>query len=153
MDLNELLNGLMADMRKVSDTASMIGEPVKVGTSHMVPLLGVTIGFGTAATDLSGRGDRRDGRVDGSGAGGTMVVTPKAFVVIDAEGVPQLVALKEGKYGAVAKAIVLEQAKPSPALAESVTPLRSGEIPDAPRELANPHERGVERPEDGGSHR
>jgi len=94
MDLNELLNGLMADMRKVSDTASMIGEPVKVGTSHMVPLLGVTIGFGTAATDLSGSGDRRGGRVDGAGAGGTMVVTPKAFVVIDADGVPQLVALK-----------------------------------------------------------
>ena len=108
MDLNELLNGLMADMRKVSDTASMIGEPVKVGSSHMVPLLGVTIGFGTAATDLSGSGDRRGGRVDGSGAGGTMVVTPKALVVIDADGVPQLVTLKDGKYGAVQKAIVLE---------------------------------------------
>ena len=115
MDLNELLNGLMADMRKVSDTASMIGEPVKVGTSHMVPLLGVTIGFGTAATDLSGRGDRRGGTIDGSGAGGTMVVTPKAFVVIDADGVPQLIALKDGKYGAVATPIVLQQAPASAA--------------------------------------
>lgn len=122
MDLNELLNGLMADMRKVSDTASMIGEPVKVGTSHMVPLLGVTIGFGTAATDLSGRVDRSGGRIEGSGAGGTMVVTPKAFVVIDADGIPQLIALKDGKYGAVAKAIVLERAQPAPAIPENEAP-------------------------------
>jgi len=108
MDLNDLLNGLMTDMRKVSDTASMIGEPVKVGNSHMVPLLGVTIAFGTAATDLSGSGDRRGGRADGAGAGGTMVVTPKAFVVVGGDGVPQLIALKDGKYAAVQKAIVLE---------------------------------------------
>jgi uncharacterized spore protein YtfJ len=108
MDLNDLLSGLMADMRKVTDTASMIGEPVKVGESRMVPLLGVTIGFGTAATDLSGSGERKGARADGAGAGGTMVVTPKAFVVIDADGVPQLIALKDGKYATVQKAIVLD---------------------------------------------
>jgi uncharacterized spore protein YtfJ len=116
MDLNDLLSGLMADMRKVTDTASMIGEPVKVGESQMVPLLGVTIGFGTAATDLSGSGERKGARADGAGAGGTMVVTPKAFVVIDADGVPQLIALKDGKYAAVQKAIVLDTKLGGPAL-------------------------------------
>jgi uncharacterized spore protein YtfJ len=109
MDLTELLNGLMADMKKVSDTASMIGEPLKVGTSHMVPLLSVTIGFGTAATDLSGSGEKRGARIEGGGAGGTMVVTPRAFVVVGGDGIPQLVALKDGKYGEVQKAIKLEQ--------------------------------------------
>ncbi len=107
MDLDDLLRGLMNDMRKVSDTASMIGEPVKVGASHMVPLLGVTIGFGAAATDVSGAGDRRGARAEGGGAGGTMVVSPRAFVVIGADGVPQLVALKDGKYGAVQPTIAL----------------------------------------------
>ena len=108
-DLNELLNGLMTDMRKVSDTASMIGEPLKIGTSHMVPLLSVTIGFGTAATDISGSGEKRGARLEGGGAGGTMVVTPRAFVVVGGDGIPQLVALKDGKYGEVHKAIELEQ--------------------------------------------
>jgi uncharacterized spore protein YtfJ len=107
MDLDDLLKGLMSDMRKVSDTASMIGEPLKVGSSHMVPLLGVTIGFGAAATDLSGAGERRGGRAEGGGAGGTMVVSPRAFVVIGADGVPKLVALKDGKYGSVQEAIAL----------------------------------------------
>jgi uncharacterized spore protein YtfJ len=106
-DLDELLKGLMADMRKVSDTASMIGEPIKVGTSHMVPLLGVTIGFGSAATETSGGGERRGGHIEGGGAGGTMVVTPRAFVVVGQDGVPQLVALKDGKYGSVQPAIEL----------------------------------------------
>src|SRR5258708_4973309 len=92
MDLNDLLNGLMTDMRAGSDTATMVGKPLKLGSSHMVPLLSVTIGFGTATTDLSGSGERRGGRVDGGGAGGTMVVTPRAFVVVGKDGSPQLVA-------------------------------------------------------------
>lgn len=106
-DLNDLLNGLMADMKKVTETSSMIGEPLKMGTSHMVPLNAVTIGFGTAATDLSGNGERRGARVDGAGAGGTMVVAPRAFVVIGSDGVPQLVALKDGKYGHIQPALEL----------------------------------------------
>ncbi len=107
VDLDELLTGLMNDMRKVSDTASMIGEPVKVGPSHMVPLLGVTIGFGTAATDLSGAGERRGASLEGGGAGGTMVVAPKAFVVVGADGIPQLIALKDGKYGEIQPSLAL----------------------------------------------
>lgn len=110
MDLNDLLSGLMADMKKVSDTASMIGEPVKVGSSHMVPLLGVTIGFGTATTDVSGNSTARGGKMDGGGAGGTMVVTPRAFVVVDGNGVPQLIALKDGKYAEVHESIELAAA-------------------------------------------
>jgi len=114
MDLDELLSGLMADMKKVSDTASMIGEPVKVGNSHMVPLLGVTIGFGSASTETSGGGESRGGHVQGGGAGGTMVVTPRAFVVVGGDGVPQLIALKDGKYGAVRPPIELGRAEADP---------------------------------------
>ena len=112
MDLNVLLNGLMADMRKVADTATMVGKPLTLGSSHMVPLLSVTIGFGTATTDLSGSNERRGGRVDGGGAGGTMVVTPRAFVVVGNDGTPQLVAVKEGKHGHVQPAIELETKAP-----------------------------------------
>lgn len=112
MDLNVLLDGLMADMRKVSNTATMVGKPLTLGSSHMVPLLSVTIGFGTATTDLSGSNERRGGRVDGGGAGGTMVVTPRAFVVVGNDGSPQLVALKEGRYGHVQPAIELEAKAP-----------------------------------------
>ena len=126
MDINELLNGLMTDMRNVSDTASMIGKPVKVGTSHMVPLLSVTIGFGTAATDLSGAGARRGGRVEGAGAGGTMVVAPRAFVVVGGDGIPQLITLKDGKYGEVQKAIELTLPAPAPAPSAAATEPEQG---------------------------
>lgn len=108
MDLNDLLEGLMTDMKKVSDSTSMIGEPVKVGNSHLVPLLGVTIGFGTATTDTSGQAERKGARLDGGGAGGTMVVTPRAFVVVGKDGIPQLVSLRDGKYAEVQKSIELE---------------------------------------------
>ena len=130
MDLNDLLNGLMTDMKKVSDTASMIGEPVKVGSSHMVPLLGVTIGFGTATTDASGNGEKRGGKVDGGGAGGTMVVAPRAFVVVDGNGVPQLIALKSGKYGEVQPSIELAARQPDEPTA--------GKLPAAPNGESEP---------------
>ncbi len=107
MDLNELLGGLMAEVRKVSDTATMIGEPLKIGNNHMVPLLSVTLGFGTATTDLSGSGGRRGARAEGGGAGGGMVVEPRAFVVVGSDGIPQLVALKNGKHGVLQRAIEL----------------------------------------------
>jgi uncharacterized spore protein YtfJ len=123
MDLNDLLNGLMVDMRKVSDTATMVGKPLKLGSAHMVPLLSVTIGFGTATTDLSGSGERRGGRVDGGGAGGTMVVTPRAFVVVGNDGSPQLIALKEGKYGHLQTALELA---PEAANQGAGTPRASG---------------------------
>jgi hypothetical protein len=41
-----------------------------------------------------------------------MVVTPRAFVVVGNDGTPQLVAVKEGKYGHVQPAIELEAKSP-----------------------------------------
>ena len=110
MALNELLDGLMADMRRVSKTASLIGQPLKMGSAQIVPLLGVTIGFGTAATDATGAGERKGGRIDGAGAGGTMMVTPRAFVVVGEDGNPQLVALEDGKRAVIQPAVELGQA-------------------------------------------
>src|SRR5256885_746544 len=72
------------------------------------------IASGAGATDLSGAGERRGGKLEGGGAGGTMVVAPRAFVVIGADGVPQLIALKDGKYGQLQPAIALEAHKEEP---------------------------------------
>jgi uncharacterized spore protein YtfJ len=142
MDLNDLLSGLMADMRKVSDTASLVGKPLKVGKSHMVPLLGVTIAFGTGATDASGSGERKGARADGAGAGGTMVVTPKAFVVVGEDGVPQLVALKDGKYGVMRKPIALAAASTRADDASNASNARN----------ANDTSNAAKLPAKGGSH-
>ena len=81
-----------------------------------MPLLSVTIGFGAAATDLAGKGERRGGHIEGGGAGGTMVVAPRAFVVLGGDGVPQLIVLKDGKVGTVQPAIELAASIPAPKL-------------------------------------
>lgn len=113
MDLNDLLSGLMTEVKKVSNTASMIGEPLQIGGSHMVPLLRLTMGFGTGLTSASGSGDEKsDGRVEGGGAGGGMLVEPRAFVVVGADGIPHMVALKNGKQGVIQKALELKPTEP-----------------------------------------
>lgn len=110
MELKNLLGNLMSEVRKVSDAATMIGEPLQIGNTHMVPLLRVTIGFGTGVTSASGSGSKgRDGQGAAGGAGGGMIVEPRAFVMVGGDGIPQLVALKDGKYGVVQKALELRQ--------------------------------------------
>ncbi len=129
MNLNELLDVLMKDMRQVADTASIIGEPLKLGKNHMVPLLGVTIGFGSGATDMNGATERRGGRAEGGGAGGTLVLEPRAFVVVDAEGIPQLIAMR-GKKGVVTEAIALSAATATEAPATKAA--EEPQLPAAP---------------------
>lgn len=105
MELKELLDGLMQELNKVSNSASIIGEPIQLQTSHMVPLLRVTIGFGTGTSDANGARGARDGSLAGGGAGGAMSVEPKAFVVVGPDGIPQMLSMKRGRRAVLQHAV------------------------------------------------
>ncbi len=116
MELDGLLDGLLKELHKVSNSASIIGEPADLNGSHMVPLLKVTLGFGTGATDLAGSRGPRDGNVGGGGAGGAITVEPKAFVVVGPDGVPQLLSMRGGKKAVLQHAVALPVSPAAPAL-------------------------------------
>lgn len=105
MELKELLDGLMKELQQIANSASIIGEPVELRTSHMVPLLKVTIGFGTGTSDVAGARGARDGSVAGGGAGGAMTVEPKAFVVVGPDGIPQMLSMKRGRRAVLQHAV------------------------------------------------
>ncbi len=116
MELENLLDGLMQEVRKVVTTTTMIGQPLKVGTTHMVPLVKLSIGFGTALSQANGTTAGRDGKLEAGGAGGSISVEPRAFVIAGGDGLPHLVSLRRGKHGVLQKALELRQRPERPAV-------------------------------------
>jgi uncharacterized spore protein YtfJ len=96
VELNDLLKGLMGELEKISSSESVVGKPLKFGDAALVPLCRVSLGFGTGTTDLSGSASKRDGSIEGGGAGGGLTVEPRAFVVVASDGVPHLLAMHKG---------------------------------------------------------
>jgi uncharacterized spore protein YtfJ len=96
MELNDLLQGMLGEIRKICRSDAIVGKPMKLGEANLVPLCRVSIGFGAGTSDLSGSGGRRDGSIEGGGAGGGIVVEPRAFVVVARDGVPQLLTMRKG---------------------------------------------------------
>lgn len=98
MDLNNLVKGLLGELQRIAKSDSIVGKPMQLGAAHLVPLSRITVGFGTGTSDVQGTGGRRDGRgqFEAGGAGGGIMVEPRAFVVVGPDGVPQLLTMRGG---------------------------------------------------------
>ena len=93
----------------------------------MLPLSKISIGFGTAIGDVGGKAKRGDDEGDAGaevgGAGGAIVVEPRAFVVVGEDGVPHMLALHRGKTAVVRHGVeILPAAPASEALPPAVAP-------------------------------
>lgn len=128
MDLKSLMSELLGELGRVAKADGVVGTVRDAGTAKVLPLSKISIAFGTAMGDVGGsakRGnDEKDADAEVGGAGGTIVVEPRAFVVVGEDGVPHLLALHRGK-GVVRKGVEILSASgatealpstPSPAL-------------------------------------
>ena len=107
MDLNEIIKGLLTEMRSMSGSESVVGKPITVGDATIVPVCKISLGFGTGMTEGGGRGQRSEGNFEGGGAGGGVGVEPLAFLVVDKSGHAQLLSLKGNKEGVIGRALDL----------------------------------------------
>ncbi len=105
MALNELLKGLLAELNKVSKSDAVVGTVRDAGRAKVMPLSRITIGFGAASAGADGKRQSADAGLSGAGAGGALVVEPKAFVVVGEDGVPHMLALKRGKVAVMRKGL------------------------------------------------
>ena len=85
MSVEDLIKTMMQEFRQIVKTETVIGEPMVVGETVIVPVSKISFGFGAGGN----RGDR------GSGTGGGASVEPVAFIVIR-DGKAQLLPLHEG---------------------------------------------------------
>jgi len=108
MEVKNLVKGLLAELNKVVKSDAVVGGVRDAGKAKVVPLSRVSIGFGAGLGGVGGKTDRSTnggGKAEGGGAGGAIVVEPRAFVVVGEDGLVHMLALNQGKHAVVRRGI------------------------------------------------
>jgi uncharacterized spore protein YtfJ len=127
MDLKGLMSELLSELGRVAKADGVVGTVRDAGQAKVLPLSKISIAFGTAIGDVGAttkRGnDENGGDAEVGGAGGAIVVEPRAFVVVGEDGVPHLLALHRGKTAVVRRGVEILPGPLAPeALPPSATP-------------------------------
>lgn len=121
MDLKLLVHELLEELGKVAKADAVVGGVRDAGKAKVLPLAKISVGFGTAMGSLDGtakRGAEESGAgAQAGGAGGAVLIEPRAFVVVGDDGVPHLLALANGKQAVVRKGVkILPSTESDPTL-------------------------------------
>lgn len=127
MDLKHLMQELLAELGKVAKADAVVGGVRDAGKAKVLPLAKVSIGFGTAIGSLDGKAkhgtDESGGGAEAGGAGGAVVIEPRAFVVVGEDGTPHMLALANGKQAVVRRGVrILPAADSTQALSGAAAP-------------------------------
>ena len=79
--LPNMLENTIAKIREMVDVNSVIGEPISVGDTTIIPVSKVSVGFGGGGSDFTKGND-----AFGGGAGGGVKVQPICFLVVNKDG-------------------------------------------------------------------
>jgi uncharacterized spore protein YtfJ len=84
--VQDLLKTTLGEIERLLNTRTVVGEPIAVEGSTIIPL--ISIGFGFGAGGGSGKDQKAaSGETLGSGTGGGGGIKPVAIIVIDKDGV------------------------------------------------------------------
>jgi len=98
MKLKALMQGLLSEMRQISQTDTVVGEPILVGQTKLIPInrLSMGFGFGAGSGDAGLAGQKSgDMDVEMEAVGGGLRVHPMAFIAVDEQGAAQLLSFDE----------------------------------------------------------
>lgn len=85
-NVEELLKTAMGEIERMLNTKTVVGDPIKIEGTTLIPLVSVGFGFGAGG----GTGTMKSGETGegvGAGTGGGGGVKPIALVIIDKDGV------------------------------------------------------------------
>jgi uncharacterized spore protein YtfJ len=100
-NISELLQGIVAELRTIARSETVVGNPVTVGDRTVIPITKISVGFGVGG----GEGSQNDkGSGFGGGGGGGVLVEPAVFLVLEPGKVSVIPARKEGALGSILQA-------------------------------------------------
>ncbi len=102
-DVEKLIRTTLGEIEKVLDSKTVVGEPITIEGTTLIPLL--SVGFGFAAGGGSGKGQAKEATLGGGGGGGTgggAGLKPIAIIVIDKDGT-RIEPIKGGLATAIEK--------------------------------------------------
>lgn len=76
MDFEAMANALLEKMKAIAQTETVIGKPIQIDTTTLIPVSRVSVGFGLGGIT---------GKTQSGGSGGGLSVEPIAFIVIQGE--------------------------------------------------------------------
>jgi uncharacterized spore protein YtfJ len=83
-EIEKLFDKAVAEIERMLNTKTVVGEPITVEGNTLIPLVNVGFGFGVGG----GRGtEPQKGAGQGGGTGGGGGVKPVALIIINADGV------------------------------------------------------------------
>ena len=86
--VENLVKTTLGEIEKVLSTKTVVGEPIKVEGTTIIPLISVGFGFGAGGGEGKGEAQQKgEGTGAGGGTGGGAGVKPIALIIIDKEGV------------------------------------------------------------------
>jgi uncharacterized spore protein YtfJ len=86
-DVEKLLKTISEEIEKALTTKTVVGEPIKIEDTTLIPLISIGFGFGAGGGTGKGGKEKEKGEGAGGGGGGGGGVKPVAVIVIDKEGV------------------------------------------------------------------
>ncbi|OQX60129.1 sporulation protein [candidate division KSB1 bacterium] len=104
MDITNMIKNLLAELREMIKTETVVGEPIEAGDSVVIPVSKVSVGFGGGGG--GSKADEKTAGGEGSGIGGGASIEPVAFIVIT-EGKAQLLTLAPKREFGLGKVIDL----------------------------------------------
>ncbi len=93
--VKENLNAIFENFEKFISTKTVVGEPVKIGDTTLVPFIDVCFGAGTGGGDGH---DEKGCKGVGGGGGGGAKISPAAVLVIRGDSVEMLPIKKGGSF-------------------------------------------------------
>jgi len=100
-DVEKLVKTTLGEIEKVLNTKTVVGEPIAVEGTTLIPL--ISVGFGFGAGGSSGKAEAKQaGEGAGGGTGGGAGVKPIAVIIIDKSGV-RIEPIKGGMATAIEK--------------------------------------------------
>ncbi|MCC8192623.1 MAG: sporulation protein YtfJ [Ruminococcus sp.] len=85
--LENLVDVAMQKLRQIADGETVVGKPIVVGNTTIIPISAVKIGFATGGSDLPTKNPKDQ---FGGGTGGGVKIDPIAFITITGDDVKLL---------------------------------------------------------------
>jgi uncharacterized spore protein YtfJ len=83
-DIENLFDKAVAEIERMLNTKTVVGEPIKIEGNTLIPLVSVGFGFGVGGGEGT---EPQKGSGHGGGTGGGGGVKPVALIIINQEGV------------------------------------------------------------------
>jgi len=99
----DILDTILEKLHNMARTETVIGDPVEVSGTTILPVIKVSIGFGAGGGE-GGKDDSKSGKGIGGGGGGGASISPIGFIVVDDQG-PRFLGMGKGKFESLFEAV------------------------------------------------